>query len=132
MTDTYSIETADRIATITLNRPEVLNALNDEIVFPLTEDLKEIGRDPAIGAVILTGAGRAFSAGGDVKAMKGNASEIPYEARVGLLRRRHELVKRLYELPKVTIAMVNGAAAGAGSRWLSAVTSASPAARRNS
>ncbi len=114
MTETYTVETEDRIATITLNRPEVLNAVNDDIIFPLTEDLKAIGRDPGIGAVILTGAGRAFSAGGDVKAMKGNASEIPFEPRVDLLRRRHELVKRIYELPKVTIAMVNGAAAGAG------------------
>ncbi len=89
MTETYTVETEDRIATITLNRPEVLNAVNDDIIFPLTEDLKAIGRDPGIGAVILTGAGRAFSAGGDVKAMKGNASEIPFEPRVDLLRRRH-------------------------------------------
>lgn len=114
MSDQYKIETKTGIATITLNRPESLNAITDEIVFGLIEDLRRIGRDPAIGAVILTGAGRAFCAGGDVKSMKGNTSELGFEERVDLLRQRHELVKLLYEFPKVTIAMVNGAAAGAG------------------
>ncbi|MBD0417326.1 enoyl-CoA hydratase/isomerase family protein [Oryzicola mucosus] len=114
MTQSYNIAVEDGIATVTLNRPEVLNAINDSIIFPLIEDLEKIAQDPAIRVVILTGAGRAFSAGGDVKAMKGNANPMSYEDRVGLLRRRHELSRVLYEFPKVTIAMVNGVAAGAG------------------
>ncbi|MCD2172270.1 enoyl-CoA hydratase [Rhizobium sp. C4] len=114
MTDHYTVAKKDGIATITLNRPESLNALSDDMIFGLTDDLKRIATDPEVGAVIITGAGRAFCSGGDVKGMKGNKSELGYEERVELLRRRHELVKTLYEFPKITIAMVNGAAAGAG------------------
>lgn len=114
MTDHYRIETSEGIAIITLNRPENLNALSDEIIFGLIDDLKRLAGDTSVGAVIITGAGRAFCSGGDVKAMKGNRSELTFEDRVELLRRRHDLVKALYEFPKITIAMVNGAAAGAG------------------
>ncbi|HZG28955.1 MAG TPA: enoyl-CoA hydratase-related protein [Ensifer sp.] len=114
MTDHYRIEIIDAIATITLNRPDNLNALSDEMIFGLIDDLKQLARQADVGAVIVTGAGRAFCSGGDVKGMKGNKSELTFEDRVELLRRRHDLVKALYEFPKITIAMVNGAAAGAG------------------
>jgi len=105
----------DGIATITLNRPESMNAITDGMFRGLYTSLKELERDPGVKALILTGAGRAFSAGGDVKQMKGSASTLTFEDRVEALRQRHELAIAMYEFPRVTIAAVNGVAAGAAS-----------------
>src|SRR4051812_50067001 len=70
--DKQLIETlADGVATLTLNRPDRLNALSTPIMDGLLEALPRLAGDPAIGAIVLTGAGRAFCAGGDVKRMAG-------------------------------------------------------------
>lgn len=102
------------VTTLTLNRPERLNALSPAMYSQLRDALHRIDTDPTIGAVILTGAGRGFCAGGDVKRM--NGGEIDYGApdAEAVLRGKMELVSRLYALGKPTIAMVNGPAAGAG------------------
>jgi 2-(1,2-epoxy-1,2-dihydrophenyl)acetyl-CoA isomerase len=71
--------------------------------------------DPGVGAVVVTGAGRAFCAGGDVSAMSSHAKEErTFEQRVDKQRLSHEMARLLYDIPKATIAAVNGAAAGAG------------------
>lgn len=115
MSQDYLIDIAeDGIATITLNRPDSLNALNDSMIYGLINELPALASNPAVGALVLTGAGRAFCSGGDVKGMKGNTSSLTYEDRVEALRSKHLLVTALAEFPKVTIAMVNGTAAGAG------------------
>jgi 2-(1,2-epoxy-1,2-dihydrophenyl)acetyl-CoA isomerase len=105
---------ADGVATLTLNRPERLNALSASIMEGLLEALPRLAADPAIGAVVLTGAGRAFCAGGDVKRMAGEPDERNAPDAVEKLRGRMEVSRLLHEMPKPTIAMVNGAAAGAG------------------
>jgi 2-(1,2-epoxy-1,2-dihydrophenyl)acetyl-CoA isomerase len=104
----------DRVATLTLNRPEKMNALGPELLSNSIATLKDWGRDPEIGAVVVTGSGRAFCAGGDVSAMAQAGVEKTLEQRVDGLREAQELSWLLYNLPKVTIAAVNGAAVGAG------------------
>jgi 2-(1,2-epoxy-1,2-dihydrophenyl)acetyl-CoA isomerase len=105
---------SEGVATLTFNRPERLNALSTPITSGLLEALPRLARDGSVGAVVLTGAGRAFCAGGDVKNMAEGSVERPLEEAVSHLRGRMEVSRLLHEIPKPTIAMVNGAAAGAG------------------
>jgi enoyl-CoA hydratase len=96
--ETLLVETDGPVGVITLNRPDALNALNDKLVTELGQQLDAWERDPAIGCVILTGAGRAFAAGADIKEMRvqsymdaygndfitrtGNAPQLPLIAAV--------------------------------------------------
>ena len=87
------------------------------MTFPAIERLHAAVDDPNIGAVVLTGAGRAFCAGGDITNMAGRAANAPprtYEELVEHQRKRHELPRLRHSIPKVTIAAVNGHALGAG------------------
>lgn len=105
---------SEGVVTLTLNRPERLNALSTPIMEGLLEGLPRLAQDPAVGVVVLTGAGRAFCSGGDVKSMaEGSAARTAPDA-VRHLRGRMEVSRLLHEMPKPTIAMVNGPAAGAG------------------
>jgi 2-(1,2-epoxy-1,2-dihydrophenyl)acetyl-CoA isomerase len=104
----------DGVATLTLNRPERMNAFSKEIMDGLIGGLPRLAGDPSVAAIVLTGAGRAFCAGGDVKRMAADETP-PSEAEASAnLRARMEVSRMLHEMPKPTIAMVNGAAAGAG------------------
>lgn len=117
MSDTVLYDVAEGVATITLNRPESLNAMNPEMLATMFQVGEKAAADPGVRCVVVTGAGRAFSAGGDVKAMAdGNAGGgAPRVAnRVDELRQQEEISRLLQEMPKPTIAMVNGVAAGAG------------------
>ena len=105
---------SEGVATLTLNRPERLNALSTPITSGLLEALPRLARDDSVGVVVLTGTGRALCAGGDVKSMAEGTVERPLEEAVTHLRGRMEVSRLLHEIPKPTIAMVNGAAAGAG------------------
>ncbi len=104
---------ADRIATLTLNRPDRLNALTPEVFDECIAALRSWSSDPAVAVVIVTGAGRAFCAGGDVSMMS-LVDALPYEERVDRLRAWHDLSWLLYSMPKITVASVNGFAMGAG------------------
>lgn len=105
----------NRVATLTFNRPDKLNALSRELLTQSADCLKRWGRDPEIGAIVVTGAGRAFCAGGDVGGMaKQNEAPPSLEEQIDGLREAQELSWLLYNLPKVTIAAVNGHAMGAG------------------
>jgi 2-(1,2-epoxy-1,2-dihydrophenyl)acetyl-CoA isomerase len=104
----------DRVATLTLNRPDRLNALSTPILDGLLEALPRLAADPEIAVVVLTGAGRGFCAGGDVKSMADGSIQMGVEDAVARLRRRMEVSRLLHHIPKPTIAMVNGPAAGAG------------------
>jgi len=105
----------DGVAVLTLNRPDRLNALSGSMLTTMLEALPRLAADPEVGVVVLTGAGRGFCAGGDVKAMaEGREFTGTFEEKAQSLRAAMEVSRWLHEMPKVTIAMVRGAAAGAG------------------
>src|ERR1700709_804851 len=103
----------DGIATLTLNRPENLNALSDDIRNGLVEALTRLGADPAIGCIVLTGAGRGFCAGGDGKTMGGRAGKGFEERAAGILH-AGRVPELMHRTPKPIIGMINGVAVGAG------------------
>lgn len=103
----------DGIVTLTLNRPDRLNALDETMFRALLAALPRLGGDGGVSAIILTGAGRGFCAGGDVKAMA-SRPETTFEERLEDMRGKQEVTRLLCTIPKVVIAMVNGVAAGAG------------------
>jgi 2-(1,2-epoxy-1,2-dihydrophenyl)acetyl-CoA isomerase len=107
----------DGVAVVTLNRPDRYNALTREMLSELGQILSACAEDPEIGCVVLTGAGKAFCSGGDVRVQAqmaaGGATQSP-EHRADQLRRTMMASQLLHDMPKPTIAMVNGVAAGAG------------------
>ena len=106
----------DGVAVLTMNRPDRLNALSNPMLDAMLEALPRLADDPNVGVVVLTGAGRGFCAGGDVKAMAEGREMAgdTLEERAQGLRSKMEASRWLHEMPKPTIAMVRGAAAGAG------------------
>ena len=103
----------DGVAWLTLNRPERLNALSPAMLEGLAAALSRLSADPAVGAIVITGAGRGFCSGGDVKTMPNRAAQ-GFEERLENLRQLHRLPLLLRTMPKIVIAMVNGPAVGAG------------------
>jgi len=103
---------------LTLNRPERRNALSPTLYEALLESLACAASDAAVGAVVLTGAGASFCAGGDVARMnrqsQAQAAPAAPAERVAAMRRRTRIVECLHGMPKPTIAMIRGAAVGAG------------------
>jgi 2-(1,2-epoxy-1,2-dihydrophenyl)acetyl-CoA isomerase len=98
------------IATITLSRPDVYNAFNDELSFELQDALKECEKNKAVRVVIITGGGKAFSSGQDLKAAaSGNRS-----FKDSLEKRYNPIIRAIRNMPKPVIAKLNGVAAGAG------------------
>ena len=112
MTDLLE-STENGITTLTLNRPDRLNALSPDMVLGLRDALERLATDHDVGAIVITGAGRGWCAGGDVKAMEGSGEQT-VEDRVGWWRRAHNVPLLLRTIPKVVIAMINGPVAGAG------------------
>jgi 2-(1,2-epoxy-1,2-dihydrophenyl)acetyl-CoA isomerase len=104
---------SERVALLTLNRPERLNALSAEMIDGLIDALRRLSTDDAVGAIVLTGAGRGFCAGGDVKAMA-ERSTISLEQRAAGISNMHQAIMLLRTVPQVVIGMVNGPAFGAG------------------
>ncbi len=125
-TEPVRVERDGGVATVTLNRPEKMNALNQEVIAALPGALRELAWDPEVRCVVLTGAGdRAFSAGGDISEM-GNAGSAIFaghrkgadgfpllEDTIDNLRRGQEASLLLHEMGKPTLAVINGACAGA-------------------
>jgi enoyl-CoA hydratase/carnithine racemase len=109
----------DRVAVLTLNRPEVRNALSDDLTPALRRMIKRCGEDPDVGVLLITGAGTAFCAGGDVKGMGAHRDkkklEMPHDERVADLQERQRLLTgALAAVRKPTIAALPGPAVGAG------------------
>jgi 2-(1,2-epoxy-1,2-dihydrophenyl)acetyl-CoA isomerase len=123
-------ERRDGVLYLTMNRPDKLNALSDQMIAGLLEELGRAAHDREVGAVVLTGAGRGFCAGGDIGRMRerneggspngggqaasSSAGEAGIQTRISSLRRSEEVSLLLHEMPKVTIGAINGPAAGAG------------------
>lgn len=103
------------VATITLNRPDVLNAIDEGLIRTLRDHVDRVADDPAIRAVVLTGAGRGFCAGADLAAALAERAADP-QAPIGdgLRTFYHPVVTRLVEMEKPLVTAVNGVAAGAG------------------
>jgi enoyl-CoA hydratase/carnithine racemase len=116
-TDELLCTVSDRVATITLNRPQARNSLSDKLTPALRTMIRQCGDDAEVGAVLITGAGDAFCAGGDVKSM-GTGTAKPdrtFGERVTeLMVRQRTLTGAIVALRKPTIAALPGAAAGAG------------------
>ena len=123
------IETHENgVTTLTLNRPEALNAFSSDIMGGLQESLPRLAKDPEVRVVVLTGSGKAFSAGGDVKGFAAASStpaqgtekgsnespQVTFENRAASLRKSTEISELLYSMPKPTIACIPGVAAGGG------------------
>src|SRR5262249_22262283 len=96
---------------ITLNRPEVYNALNDEITFELQDAFKTVAQDPGVRVVVLTGEGKAFCSGQDLKANQGQDKRSFLDS---LRRRYNPLILGMRNLGKPIVCRLNGVAAGAG------------------
>ena len=116
-TDELTCEIIERVAVITLNRPQARNSLSDQLTPALRRMIKQRGEDSGVGAILITGAGSAFCAGGDVKGMDDGApkTEVSFDDRVANLRtKQRTLTGALVAVRKPTVAALPGPAAGAG------------------
>lgn len=109
--DTLRYEVADGLARLTLNRPENMNGMTNQMVREARDALELAAGDPSIRVLVLTGAGKAFCPGADLKHFSsGGADER-------LTSREFKVTTLLHEIPAVTVAAINGACAGAGLGW---------------
>ena len=111
MSETILTEQVGRVALVYLNRPETLNCFNNELLETLARTLKELDQDPEVRCVVLTGSGRAFCAVGDLNVLLDCDSQEKSDIN---MQAANEAVTALFRMRTPTIAMVNGAAAGAG------------------
>ena len=120
---TILLEKQDRVARVTLNRPDRLNALNVQMFEELNLALQDVAEDPDIWAMVLTGAGRAFCASADIKEERQGGDKLlsqqtPNETYNFIRTRPQQITLRLTDMQKPTIAMVNGLAIGDGFDWV--------------
>ncbi|TQR19060.1 enoyl-CoA hydratase [Psychrobacillus vulpis] len=111
MYKTLLLEKEGRIATLILNRPDAMNSMNGVMMKELAECLESIKQDTSVQVLLLKGEGRAFSAGGDIKAMLDTDNPFNIEEAMSYVSR---IAMALYTSPQITIASVHGAAAGLG------------------
>jgi 2-(1,2-epoxy-1,2-dihydrophenyl)acetyl-CoA isomerase len=117
MSDTVLVERADRVATVTLNRPEALNALDFAMMDALVANIASLADDDSLRVIVLCGAGAHFMAGGDVRAFAQHVDEAPSTRRAHfqhLIQRLHAAIELLHRMPHPVIARVQGAVAGFG------------------
>lgn len=112
--DVLGIERDGRLLILTLNRPDRLNALSPALHRALHAAVHDAATNPAVGAVVLTGAGRAFCSGGDVGERDRSAAPQTQEQRIDAMLVNGGTTRLLHDMGKPTLALVNGAAAGAG------------------
>ena len=113
--NSFQYEQSDNgVATITLNRPDRLNALTFEVYRELTDTFAALKTEPSVRTVVITGAGRAFCSGGDVHDIIGELFKCDMEGLLDFTRMTCELVRNIRALPKPVIASLNGTTAGAG------------------
>ena len=110
----FLYEVREGVATITLNRPERLNALTFEVYRELTDTFAALRHEDDVRSVVITGAGRAFCSGGDVHDIIGELFSKDMEGLLEFTRMTCELIRNIRALPKPVIASLNGTTAGAG------------------
>jgi 2-(1,2-epoxy-1,2-dihydrophenyl)acetyl-CoA isomerase len=127
VSDVLLIDRAEGVVTLTMNRPESRNALNPALIGCLLEAVTEVVQDPSVRAIVLTGAGESFCAGGDLKQSAhrpdasstageppGDKARLTTEERIARLRTQMEISRLIHRTSKPTIAMIRGPAVGAG------------------
>ena len=114
MPDVLKCELEGPVAILSLNRPEKLNALSNELLGALTDTLDQIELDRGVRSVVITGTGRAFSAGADIAAFQTHMRAGSQEAVARFMRPGHRMTRRIESFPKPVIAAVNGLAFGGG------------------
>ena len=117
--ETVNLEVADGVASVELNRPDALNAWNFQLGEDLRAALESVGADDAVRAVLLTGAGRAFSSGADLSETREDTSDSVdedgnFDLSKRLRERYHPIIHAIREMPKPVVSAVNGPAAGIG------------------
>ena len=115
MNDTVLYDTSDAIATVTLNRPERLNAINPELLADLLGALRKANADPAVHVIVLGGAGRAFCAGDDLKEFDSQVG-TPAETRA-YIERIQDVTRALCFNRKMVVGAIHGWAVGGGLEW---------------
>uniref|UniRef100_A0A7C4RNA5 enoyl-CoA hydratase n=1 Tax=Desulfatirhabdium butyrativorans TaxID=340467 RepID=A0A7C4RNA5_9BACT len=109
------LDVKDGIAWITINRPEAMNALNEQVVGQLAERFDEAMNDERVRAIVFQGAGKAFVAGADIRYFVNKIKSDKIEDIVAFTRKGHELFRRIETAPKLTIALLDGLSLGGGS-----------------
>lgn len=100
-----------RVGTVTINRPDAFNGINNTMMRELWTLLRDVAEDESVAVVVITGAGKAFCPGADLKAYSANVPMEPNKDEY------FEIPVLLHEMPQVTVAAINGACAGAGMGW---------------
>jgi enoyl-CoA hydratase/carnithine racemase len=114
MSDLLKYEIADGVATITLNRPEKMNAFTGEMMEEWLAALEDSRTNPEVRAIVMTGTGRAFTTGGDIEGFGASAGRTPQGIREHLVGGSQRLIRRIAEINKPVIAALNGFATGGG------------------
>jgi 2-(1,2-epoxy-1,2-dihydrophenyl)acetyl-CoA isomerase len=121
--ETVLYESVEGVATVTMNRPDRLNAIGEDMLERLLAAVERAASEDDVRVMILTGAGRGFCPGADMVSLAGDSAApvppqpVPFHTRVGGTRRWMRISELLWGMPKITIAAVNGACAGAGLSW---------------
>ena len=112
--DRLLFELSEGVAIMTLNRPDVMNAFEDGMREALFERLEECANDQAVRCIVITGAGRAFSAGGDIASMAKLQEENDLSIVEARMNIAGQVIQQIRRMPQPVLAAINGAAAGAG------------------
>ena len=108
--ETLSLDIKNRVATITINRPKMMNAFNEQLIWDMGDATQQVKNDSHVRVLVITGEGRGFSAGADLTEREASWSDT----KDALLRGYHPFLKNIIEMPKPVIGSINGAAAGIG------------------
>ena len=108
--ETLSLDIENRVATITINRPKMMNAFNEQLIWDMGDATEQVKNDSQVRVLVITGEGRGFSAGADLTEREASWSDT----KDALLRGYHPFLKNIIEMPKPVIGSINGAAAGIG------------------
>ena len=108
--ETISLDVENRVAIITINRPKMMNAFNEQLVWDMGDATEKVKNDSQIRVLVITGEGRGFSAGADLTERDASWSDT----KDALLRGYYPFLKNIIEMPKPVIGSINGAAAGIG------------------